>query len=297
MKKLIILLPILFLLVMTSCNSDDSIDTDAYIKDDAGNLLDRNFHPKKIISLAPNITETIYALNADSLLVGVTDFCDYPPQAKSKEKIGTLLDPNLEKITALSPDIIFMTTEGNSKYTYLSLKNNGFRVFVVNPNDISGINRMIVNFGIILNKKDTGKRLAEYIEDKRKYYELEGKNKQKTSSLLIISVNPLITVNKFTYISEILGLAGFENIYGDELLEYPNVTYEDVIIKNPDYIFYLTDTTNKSTSNELLMNIKSRLNIVNAVKNNKVYDVDENVFSRPGPRVMDCVKIMNDKIQ
>jgi iron complex transport system substrate-binding protein len=297
MKKIIsIIIPLFLLILFFACDSDSDFNSDTSVKDDAGSIFSKDMAPKRIISLAPNITETIYALNADSLLVGVTDYCDYPADAKQKEKVGSLLDPNLEKITSLSPDLIFMTTEGNSKYTYLTLKSNGFKVFVANPNDINGINRMILNIGILLGKKEKGSRISENIKDSKKYYTLEKENNKAISCFLVISLNPLITVNKFTYINELIDLSGFDNIYKDELLEYPNVNYEDVLIKNPECIFFLCDTTNIVFVNETVSEIRNRMSVINAVKNNKIFAVDENIFSRPGPRVMEGIKLLHSKV-
>jgi iron complex transport system substrate-binding protein len=284
-----------FLILFSSCDSDSNFDSDIYIKDDAGNIFSKDSVPKRIISLAPNITETIFELKADDLLVGVTDYCDYPPEVKKKEKVGSLLDPNIEKITALNPDLIFMTTEGNSKYTYLSLKSNGFKVYVTNPNEINGICRMIKNMGVILGKKDIGMQVEERILDMQKYYTIQKDNSKAISCFMIVSLNPLISVNKFTYINELLNLAGFNNIYSDELLEYPNINYEDVIIKNPDCIFFLCDTTKSDYVNETYLEIRSRLSVVNASKNNRIYGIDENIISRPGPRVMEGIKILKSK--
>lgn len=284
------------LLLLVSCDNENEFNPETSIKDDAGNIFNSDFRPKKIISLAPNITETIYALNADSLLYGVTDYCDFPLEAKSKEKVGSLLDPNIEKITSLKPDLIIMTTEGNSKYTYLSLKNNGFRVFVTNPGDIEGIKRMISGIGILTGKKQLAKRLTEKIDDDRKYYRLEKTNTKTMKSFLIVSLNPLITVNKFTYISELIELSGLENIYSSELLEYPIISYEDVLLKNPECIIYMCDTTNKTLIKETGDAIKARLSVTDAVKNNRIYSIDENIISRPGPRVMECVKLLRLKV-
>jgi|WetSurMetagenome_2_1015567.scaffolds.fasta_scaffold130940_2 iron complex transport system substrate-binding protein len=295
-NKIIFIISLLFSVLFNACDSDNKLNSDSYIKDDAGNVFSKDFAPKRIISLAPNITETIYALDADSLLVGVTDFCDFPPEVMKKEKVGSLLDPNIEKITSLAPDLIFMTTEGNSKYTYLSLKSNGFKVFITNPNDINGIIRMVINIAALLGKKDIGQKITDKISDNKKYYTLEKENSKAISCFLIISLNPLITVNKFTYINELIDLSGFENIYKDELLEYPNVNYEDVFLKNPDCIFFLCDTTNSVKVNETISEVKNRLSVVNAVKNNKIFAIDENILSRPGPRVMEGVKLLRLKV-
>lgn len=296
MKRLNLYISVLFLLFLTSCENEEVINTENTIRDDAGNVFPVDFNPKRIISLAPNITETIYSLNADSLLYGVTDYCDFPPEAKSKEKVGSLLDPNIEKITSLKPDLIFMTTEGNSKYTYLSLKNNGFKVFVTNPGDIDGIKRMITGIGVLTGKKPAAKKLSERIDDDRKYFRLENSGIKLKKCLLIVSLNPLISVNKFTYISEVMELSGLDNIYRSELLQYPNISYEDVLLKNPECIVYMCDTSNKTLVMETADAIKSRLGVTDAVRNNRIFPVDENIISRPGPRVMECVKLLRLKV-
>ncbi|MBI5402325.1 MAG: ABC transporter substrate-binding protein [Ignavibacteriae bacterium] len=296
MKRIILFIGFILFISLSSCEKEEVFNSENSIRDDAGNIFPLDFNPKRIISLAPNITETIYSLNADSLLFGVTDYCDFPPEAKNKDKVGSLLDPNIEKITSLKPDLIFMTTEGNSKYTYLSLKNNGFKVFVANPGDIDGIKRMITGIGILTGKKQTAKKLAERIEDERKYFKLENTGIKPKKCLLIVSMNPLITVNRFTYISEVMELSGLENIYNSELLEYPNISYEDVLLKNPECIVYMCDTTNKTLVMETADAIKSRLGVTDAVKNNRIFPVDENIISRPGTRVMECVKLLRLKV-
>jgi iron complex transport system substrate-binding protein len=295
MRKLVLFSSLVFLFFI-SCDTDSNLSSDRIIKDDAGNVFSIDSVPKRIISLAPNITETIFELKADDLLVGVTDYCDYPPDAKKKEKVGSLLDPNIEKIATLKPDLILMTTEGNSKFTYLSLKSNGYKVFVTNPNDINGICRMIKNIGTVLGKKESGNQLSEKITDSRRYYEVEKLNAKPVSCFMIISLNPLITINKFTYISELMNLAGLENIYGDELIEFPNVNYEDVLLKNPQCIYFLCDTNNTEMKNQTYIEIMSRLSVTEACKKNKVFGIDENVLSRPGPRVTDGIKLLQSKI-
>lgn len=294
-RKIILLFSFIFL-VFVSCDSDRSYDIEKFVKDDAGNIFSKDSVYKRVISLAPNITETIFELKADNLLVGVTDYCDYPPEAKNKEKVGSLLDPNIEKITSLKPDLILITTEGNSKFTYLSLKSYGFKVYVTNPNDINGICRMIKNMGIILGKIDESKRIVDKINDTKRYYEVEKGNFKIIPCFMIVSLNPLITVNKFTYMNELLSLAGFRNIYENEFLEYPNVNYEDVLLKNPDCIFFLCDTTKSEFVSETFSEIKRKIGVVNACKNGRIYGIDENIFSRPGPRVMEGVKILHSKV-
>lgn len=296
MRKILISSALLLAFFSFYCDNETVYDKEKFIKDDAGNVFSLDSVPKRIISLAPNITETIFELKADDILVGVTDYCDFPPEAEMKAKVGSMLDPNIEKITELNPDVIFMTMEGNSKYTYFSLKKNGFKVFVSNPKDVNSICKSVNDLGVLLGKKDIGKKITEKIMDTRNYYLVRKSDSKSITCFMIVSLNPLITVNKFTYINELMELAGLKNIYADELLEYPNVNYEDVLIKNPDCIFFLCDTANVNLLAETYSEIKNRLSIVNACRNNKIFGLDENIISRPGPRVMDGIKILQSKV-
>ena len=283
---------------LSSCEEEVKKNTKAEIKDDAENVFDFDKHPDRIVSLAPNITEALFAIGADSFIVGVSNYCDYPPETKIKKKVGSLLDPNLEVIASLNPDLIIMTIEGNSRQTYYSLKNLNYKVFVTNPSNVDGIIKMIKQFGIITGKKETADRIANTMQNDKDNFVSQNQFgvKQGNNCLMLISLSPLITVNKFTFINEIIELAGFKNLYRDELIQYPQINYEDVILKNPDYIFISCDTNDIMLKNNLLNSVNDKMNTTNGVKNKKVFPLDENVLSRPGPRVLECVRLLKNKL-
>ena len=112
----------------------------------------------------------------------------------------------------------------------------------------------------------------------------------------MISVNPLMSANGNTFINEIIELSGFENLYKDELIAYPMISYEDVIEKNPEYIIFPTDTTDVNVYKKYLEEISENLNSTKAVKENKIIIADDDVLFRPGPRVTNAVKLIRSKI-
>lgn len=292
MRKALLLLLISF--SVFSCGKEEKRFEGFTIKDDYGKEVRFDSIPRKIISLAPNITEAVYAIGAGSLLTGVTTYCDFPPEAKEKIKIGGIVDPNLEIIASLKPDLVLMTVEGNLRTAYDALENLGIKVFVTNPRDIEGIKRMLLNFGTITNMKEqAGKVTAALDEGKSKLLEIS-KNRKPDDILFLISVNPLITSNKNSFTNEILELAGLNNIYKNEPIDYPSISYEDIAKRNPGFIVIPLDTSNTVLKETYLNELKLRLASLDAVKNDKIVFADANILFRPGPRVIEASKYLKN---
>lgn len=277
-------------LIFSSCNVNNPKQGKLTITDDKGNRLSFDKTPERIISLAPSITETIYAIHADSLLVGVTKYCDYPADVKNKIIIGGMLDPNIEIITKLNFDLILLTSEGNSINTYKSLINASFKVFVSSPQNIDGIIKMINDYGVLTNRKQYSEKIAVDISKEKNYLDsINKQNKFFPDCLILVSVNPMITINKNVFINEVVELAGFNNIFKNELTDYPAINVESVIFKDPEYIFVFSDTSNANLCKEIRLELEKNIQFTKAVKYNKIYFLDENLSSRPGPRVMRLV--------
>jgi len=289
---------ILFALAFcSSCKDKTEEGKTFFITDDLGNNLSFTSRPARFISLAPSITETFYAINAGSMLVAVTDYCDYPPECKSKTKIGGILNPDFEKIASLNPDLIVLTVEGNSKNSFQSLKNFGYNVFVSNPRNIDGIIKMIKDIGKLSGKEKEADGICGEISGKRdSIANIRGKNINSNKTLFAVSVNPLISVNGTTFINEILELAGLVNVYKNEPMDYPQINFESATAVNPDLIVIPADTVNLNNIKNLRDELQSKLNVVNAVKSGRIIFIDENLLFRPGPRVMKSVENLRQKI-
>ncbi|MEP7146384.1 MAG: helical backbone metal receptor [bacterium] len=249
--------------------------------------------PKRIISLAPNITETLFALRADSQVVGVTDLCDFPPEAGNKTKTGSYISPNFEVMLSLNPDLIIINVEKTSNPTYQALKNMGLKIFVSNARNLQGIYKMIADFGKLTGKVSAADSLARRLNTVQLKY--ENNEDERAQSLILISVNPLMTTNGNTFINDIIKLTPLLNIYKDQTLDYPNINYEDAISKNPTVIVFPTDTNDVGKTQKFLDEIKRQFKSTPAVKENEIILIDENIMFRPGPRVFEAVKIIREK--
>lgn len=269
------------------------------MQDDLNTEISLDTLPAKIISLAPNITESIYFIHADSLLVGVTEFCDYPPQTSSKTKVGGYTNPNYEMITALDPDLILLTVEETSRPLYKALSDLGFKLMVHNPRTFDDVIRMINAHGQITGKSESTKRLTDsLIALKSQIINDNTKNPLTQNKVFIaVGVNPLITANKNTFLNEIITIAGLNNIYQDGIIQYPQINYEDVISKNPDYIIIAGDTADAASNEKYIAELSSKLGTTNAIKNNKIIIIDQNLFFRPGPRILDAAQFIKYQLK
>ncbi len=285
-----IFIPITF----SSCNNKSQIQNSKFqIRDDAGVEISFDSIPRRIISLAPNITETLFAIGADSQVVGVTDLCDYPPAARNKTKTGSYISPNYEVMVSLKPDLIIMNVENVSNPTYQALKNLNLKVLVSNAKDLNGIYKMITDFGKITGKEVQADSLNKNLQSEQRKYATKKNFRART--LILISVNPLMTTNGKTFINDIVDMAPLMNMYSSEQLDYPNINYEDAIKKDPEVIVFPTDTIDVSKSGKFTDEIRRQLANTAAVKNNEILLVDENIMFRPGPRVFEAVRILYDK--
>jgi len=290
MRSLIIVLLILFN-VFISCNKKEKKISEKIYVDEIGNKIELIKNPEKIISTAPNLTEIIFAIDAGSLLVGRTRFCNYPNEVNKVQVIGDMLNLNFEKIVELKPDLIFMTVEGNTKELYDKLKGLGFQVYVTNPRNINDIITAIKNLGIILNRERKVDSLVSSIKDN--LTKIASKIFQRQRAMFVVSVSPLIIAGKNTFINEIMEKVNLENISPENSISsYPMISREEVLIKNPDVIII---PSSKYKTKEILRIYPEWKNL-SAVKNRKIMFVDPDLFLRPGPRFIDAIKFLGQEL-
>ncbi len=243
--------------------------------------------PKRIISLAPSITEILYALGLGDNIIGVTTFCDYPPEARKKPKIGGMSNPSLEAVISLKPDLVVVTTDGNPKEFEERLVSMKINTFIFDARRLSELPQGIRGLAAALGVKDRGERLAREIE--------EGIQKSKNSALrtphstlrrkvlFIVWPEPLIVAGPGTVIDDAITLLGYENIAGTAKTAYPKYSLEEAIRSEPDVIAIGKGSgmDRHAVSGGILERMKS----VPAVKNGSVCYLGDGLY-RLGPRVV-----------
>jgi iron complex transport system substrate-binding protein len=291
----------IFLFALSSCTKNaeefSKKNSKFTLKDDLGTEVSFDALPKRIISTAPNITEGLYALGAQDLIVGVSEFCDYPPEAKLKTKVGGYDNLNLEMIASLKPDITFLTVESTTRPNYQALQNLGIKMFVINAKNIDGVVKMLGSLGKLTGKEKEANVLSVKLIRERDSLKTLSESKPKSQCLVLVGTNPIMTASKTSFINEIMELSGLQNIYADSPMDYPTISYEDITVKNPASILLPYDTTKTDKLKIETDDLSKQLSTTDAVKKNNFIVVDNNVVFRPGPRVIDAVRIIRSKVK
>lgn len=289
LKSRIYLIVVITAFLIFSCSEKKEKEGSKVFVDEIGNEIHLKSKPSKIISAAPNITEIIFSIDAQKLLVGRTSFCNYPEEVKDIPVVGDLINLNFEKIVELKPELIFMTVEGNTKETFNKLKSLGVEVYVINPRDINGIIKSIKNIAEVLDRKDTAENLIKSFKDRLE--KIHNLNLKKQSAVFVVSLAPLMVAGQNTFISDIMKQVRLENIASQSVSAYPILSREEILRKNPDWIILPEGYSMK----EILENYPEWKNL-SAIKKGKVIFVNPDLFFRPGPRFIDAVEFLASKV-
>jgi iron complex transport system substrate-binding protein len=252
-----------------------------YVFDDLERLVAINGTPQRIISLAPSNTEILFTLGLGDKVVGVTDWCDYPPEALEKEKVMGYSTPNIEKIVALNPDLI-LAGYGNPIEVVNTLDGLVLTVFGIKTTDLDDLLNDIKTVGEI-----TDKELEAYALTSEMAVRIQAVTNQteeleeRPRVFYIIWNDPLQTAGSGTFIHELIEKGGGVNICGN-ITGYPIISIEEVIARNPEVII----TSSWPGVYEWAMN-EAALNATDARQNNRVFVCDDNVAQRPGPRLVE----------
>lgn len=234
----------------------------------------------RIISLVPSITEELYLLGVEEKIIAVTNYCDYPPEAKKKEKVGTLLEPNIEKILSLKPDIVFASLAAQDRNTINRLEKMGINIFTFREvKNFEDISHNFLLLARISGEETKAKKFLSRQEKEIKLIKQKVEKLPKVKVFLELGAKPLITAGRNTFIDEIVNLAGGVNIFQETKVEYPRISLEEVIQRNPEVI--ILATMGEITEQETKFWQKYRN--LEAVKRNQIYTLDANIICRPTP--------------
>ena len=273
---------------MLSCGQQQNTERKVVtIKDDIGRDVSFEKKPERIISLAPNLTEILFSIGCGDKIAGVTSYCNYPPEARSIQKVADLVSVNYEALAAANPDVVFLTVEGNPKESFDKITGMGIKVFVSNPRNLNGIIKTINDFG-----KITGNEKKAEIESKRILSKIDSLKKKidpdhKPKVLLLVSISPLMSVGENTYLNEVINMAGCINISATTASNYPVLNREEVLIKNPDYIFVPNDLSNNPLE---VLKAYPEWKILSAAKKNNIKLINADIIQRPANRVSEAVE-------
>ncbi|MDA8187780.1 MAG: cobalamin-binding protein [Dehalococcoidales bacterium] len=258
------------------------------ITDDAGRTVKIEKPAKRIVSLAPSNTEILFALGLGDSVVGVDDYSNYPNEAKSKEKVGSFADTSIEKVVALEPDLV-LATNIHVKTVVPKLETRGLATVVVQPKNLARLLDNIRTVGTLAGKAREAETLADGLQ--RRVEDIANKTKTASSRPRVFFEldAKLYTVGPGTFADDMIDKAGGANIAADAKTEWPQLSLEAIVLKDPDIVF-LAD----HGFGETVDKVKGRpgWEKITAVRNDRVIPLDPDLVNRPGPRAVDGLDLM-----
>lgn len=250
--------------------------------DDAGRKLYFAKAPTRIISLAPSITEMLFALGLDQQIVGVTDFCDFPAAAKAKSKVG-YSHPNVEAIVALEPDLVLAPREFYHAGLQAKLDQLKIPTFILEVKTLEDIPLRIQTLGRILERSVEADGVALAIRQRTAEIQRKVEALSRKRVLYVLNSQPLITVGPGSFIHQVIGIAGGMNVAAQAAAPYPRLSMETVLKEDPEVlIFPVGDAEGVPRSEQQQW---QRWTSLSAVKHHRFHEVSSNLLNRPGPRI------------
>jgi iron complex transport system substrate-binding protein len=250
------------------------------VVDGAGKRVRVPARPQRIITLAPNLTEIVYAIGAGDRLVGNTTFCDYPPEAKQITKVGDTLQPNIERIIALRPDVIFISTASQLETFTKQLDEHGIAVFVTDPHDLDGVFRSIQTLGDLLGQQEQAEKLVSTLRARAAAIEEAVKDRPPVTVFYQVSPSPLWTAGRRSWVTDLIKRAGGKSVTSEVEGEWMRYSDEAALASHPEAIIMATSSGDK-------MEVAAALQKSPAMINKRVYGINGDYLSRPGPRLVE----------
>ena len=246
--------------------------------------------PRRVISLAPSITEIIYALEQGNRLTGVTRHSDYPREATKLPRIGSYVRLDIERIVALNPDLCIATKDGNPKAIIDRLESLKIPVYVVDPHNLDTILETILEIGTILNAGDRAKTLTTRMRTRiQRVKSRVAQVNYRPRVFFQIGISPIVSAGTDTFIHELIELAGGINLAKGRIA-YPRFSTEQVLAIEPE-VFIITSMSRQAVFEQVKAEWRRWPNIP-AVRDDRIFLVDSDLFDRPSPRLVSGLELL-----
>ena len=289
-RKCLLVLLTLFLLISLSCTSPPASEAPSPIEitDQLGRVVKLDKIPERIISLAPSNTEILFALGLADKVVAVTDYCNYPPEAQEKPSIGGYSTPDLEKIIALSPDLLLADSIQHAKETIPELERRGLAVIALGPKTLDEVMEAINIVGKAAGREKEASNLVNDLAARMKVVtdktaDLSPAERPKV--LFVTWHDPLWTAGSGTLINELIDKAGGVNL-AREISGHQVISLEVVVAEDPDVIIAITGHGDARDLPFQWAQTEPRLKETSARKSGRVYQIDADIATRSGPRIV-----------
>jgi iron complex transport system substrate-binding protein len=243
---------------------------------------------RRIVSLAPSLTETVYALGLQEQLVGDTDYCDYPLDAQKKTKVGGAINPSIEEIVALKPDVVLAIKSLNRPETVRALEGLGVSAYATDPHTVNDILTSTAKLADVLGSPETGASISADLQQRLSDLQqhLEGVSPRRV--LFVVWTEPLISIGKGTFIADALRRAGAVSIVESEQ-DWPQMSLEEVVHQQPEFLVFAASHAESAPNDFDAIATKPGWRSLEAVKNRHFVTISDAV-NRPAPRIVSAIE-------
>jgi iron complex transport system substrate-binding protein len=247
--------------------------------------------PERIVSFAPNLTEILFALGLGDRIVAVSSNCDWPVEARTKPKVGTFWQPNIEAVISARPDLVITLAFEQQRNLAQRLKRIGYSTLTVNIEKVNGLFDAIEKIGEATAAQSQANQLVSHIKKKLDELSISVGKDHRIRVLYVVQRQPLRVAGRDTFINEMIELAGGENAIGPTVHKYPPIGAEQVYACRADVIIEPTmGQKNLTAQQDSALEYWSKFENVPAVANKRIYVIDGDIVARLGPRLYQAVE-------
>ncbi|MGV8898879.1 MAG: cobalamin-binding protein [Burkholderiaceae bacterium] len=263
------------------------------VQDDAGKTVILQKPAQRIVTLAPHVTEIVFAAGGGKRIVGTVSYSDYPAAAKSILQVGDNRQIDMERVIALKPDLIVVWLHGNAERQIDQLRALGIPLFYSEPHKLDDIADNILRIGQLLGTEKTAQAASTELRQKLAKLKAQYQNRPPVRMFYQVWDKPLYTLNGQHILSDAMRLCGGENIFANMTVTAPNVSIEAVLQENPEAIFS-GDQRNQRGGG---VNVWKRYTTMTAVRHGNLFSLDGDLLSRAGPRMIDGAVALCEKLE
>lgn len=243
---------------------------------------------RRVVSLAPSLTETVYALGLQDRLVGDTDYCDYPADAMKKHKVGGAINPNLEEVASLHPDLVLVTKSLNRLETVNALERLGIPAYATNPHTVEEIVTSSRRLAEVLGAAEAGESLTAELEQRLAELKQRLADALPKRVLFVVWTQPLISVGQHTFVADALRHAGAASIV-ESRQDWPQMSLEEVVRLQPEYLVFASSHAEGVTYDFEALAKRPGWDSLEAVKK-KRFAVISDAVNRTAPRIVSAIE-------
>ena len=258
------------------------------VSDETGRTVRIPVPVRRVVSLAPSVTESIYALGLENLLVGDTDYCDYPEAATKLHKVGGATNPSLEEIAQLKPDLVLVIKSLNRLETVRQLERLGIATYSTDPHNLDEIRSSIHRLADVLGNPSAGESLDAELLQKEKLLQRKLQKVQPARALFVVWTDPLISVGKNTFIADALAHAGATSVV-ESSQDWPHISLEEMVRLQPQFLVFASGHSEQVTRDVEALAKRPGWDLLDAVKH-RSYAVISEAINRPAPRLFSAVE-------